>query len=936
MSLRADTWARVGTLFDELAELSQPDRERRLRTEDLEPELRQWLDKLLAAHDSPEYGLLDQTLDGIVQRLATDQSNPDNPNHLSFIPADLEGRLFGSWRATEEIARGGMAVVLRGERADDHFEKAVAIKLLLPGPYTESTRERFQEEIRILARLEHPHIARLIDGGLTEDGLPYLIMEYIDGQPLTEYCDQRQLNLDQRLRLWLDVAGAASHAHHHLVVHCDIKPSNILVGAEQQVKLVDFGIAGLLTRTQGETATKNFRCSPAYAAPEQFQGAVAATAHDVFGLGAVLYELLTGARIRQGRQLTRAVLQRRVDDNVPIPSGAASSRDAASKRRHSAAASRRQPFQHQAMARYLRGDGDAIILRALASDPDQRYPSIDAMIADIRRWRRHEPVHAREASRLYWLSKWFSRNRWLASGAMIAALSLTIGASVAIWQAQQARAEAALSGATRNLLLEMFAAVDPWRNQQQPVTADELVNQAVNNLPQRLNAHPRQKAEILYALGEIMRRMGRADDALPLHQQALTLWQDLGNAEASHRALAAAGNDALDLVDMETAKPLIARVINEAPWPPRSVAAVDARLLDIQILTREGAHEKQQTILDQLLASQEQILQLAEGRERLGRIYIVAAESAENQARYEDAIAYAHQAAGIMTEIYGAGHPLVGQAVSYIATTRFTQGRYDESLAAMDQALDIDRTYYGDNHPQTLWSLYTKGRILFDSGRLDQAVVLYNDLVRTINATYGPEDPRLAITYANLGKAWRLLGDARQAADYYARGLPITEAAEADHPKLGTYYTLYGQILSEMGQAEKAQEYFVKGIAILEKKLGDQHPMTATGHLIWADHLNRQGDHAHALEVAAPALDIVAANIEADNHLLAIAQRINADALMATGQTGQADQLYRNAASILNAKENYRRAYRNELNMINQALVSTTAHTVKRETLRNQ
>ncbi|GAB4190301.1 MAG: hypothetical protein Tsb002_18150 [Wenzhouxiangellaceae bacterium] len=894
MTAGADAWARVGYLFDELADLSQRERTDRLQRETLEPELRQWLDRLLQAHDDPRTVLFDRTLDGIVQDLA------DSPDQgLNFIPEDLSGHSFGNWRAGAEIGRGGMAVVLHGDRADGHFEKAVAIKVLLPGAHSARHQQRFLEEIRILARLEHPHIARLIDGGLSEEGWPYLIMEYVAGQPITEYCERRQLDGDQRRRLWADAAAAVAHAHRQLVVHCDIKPSNVLVSDDGQVKLVDFGIAGLLSKSTDDEQPAVMRCSPAYAAPEQLAGEAPSMAMDVFALGALLYELLSGARIRDSRQLTAIVLQRgAADENITPPSQAA-------------------PLAIR--ARFLRGDGDAICMQALAYDPDQRYATVNAVLADVRRWRDLYPVEARSGGRAYHAGKWLSRNRWLAGGAMLAAVSLGIGSAVALWQAREARAEAALSGATRDFLLEMFNAVDPWRNQQQAVTANQLVDQAVERLPSRLNEHPGQKAEILYSLGEILRRMGRAAAAQPLHEQAVQLWRAGDHTADLHRGLIGMAQDRLDQYDFAGVEMLLDEVADNAPWPPQSAAALDARLLLMQLYTHEGRLDEQRQLMDSILAVQAEIATLPDSDELLSEVYLLAAETMENAAEYESAIAMADQAIAYAERFYGHDHPVVARGHSYRATTHYAQGRYQEAIAAMDQFIDIATHYYGDDHPETQWGLYTKSRMLVDSGRYREAITVQEKLVEQLIAVNGDQDPRLGVTYGNMAKAWRGLGRLDKALEYYALGLPLTEAGEPQHPKVGTFYTVYAQALSEAGETELAERYYRHGLGILENKLGREHPYYAVPAVSWADHLLRNGDAAQALTVIEQAYPIIAASLDKDSPQPGIALKTLGDALAAQGRVEAAREQWREALRILDS-DRHRDAYASLVTALNEAL----------------
>lgn len=884
----AATWVRVGTLFDELSE--RPPGQRDLEALDLPGPVRALLDRMLTAHDTGDDQLLDRTLGGLAGELF-DPADADDA-----MPADLAGQDFGNWRADEEIGRGGMSVVALGHRADGHFEKRVAIKIMPPGTGGGIHRERLLEEIRILARLEHPGIARLIDGGISGDGYPYLVMEYVDGEPITAYCERNGLDIEARVRLFCRAVDAVAYAHRHLIVHCDIKPGNVLVTADGQVKLVDFGIAALIGQGRDE-APRGVFCSPGYAAPEQMSGAKPATAQDVFGLGALLYRLLCGQRVRSVGSFTRLTVSADPDETVRPPSSHRSGR----------------------AARRLRGDPDAICKRALEADPDARYATANALRQDLNRWLRSEPVHARDGGAVYLMGRWFVRRRWLAAGGALVAASLVAGISVALWQAERARAEASLAGSVQTFLLDMFGAVDPWRNRQSPVTADELVDRAVDDLPERLDAHPAQKAEILHALGQILRRMGRAEEALAIHRQSVGLWRELDATGQVHRGLIAMSQDALDSFQREGIADWLDEIIAETRWPPQTDAAVDARLIRIKLLTLRGEHDEQRRLVDEVLASREAIRALPEGERLLAETYVMAAEATENVADYEQAVEHARRAAELFTVLHGPDHPNVGQAVSYEATARHLEGRYDEAMDAIDRVLEIDRGHYGEVHPQTLWTRYTRSRILSDAGRHRDAIEAYERIVSDLTTLFGPEDPRLAVTYANLGKSWRSLGDLDRAVEYFARGLPIIRDNEPEHPKYGTYLAQYGQALSEAGRTDQAGEFFRQSLELLTAKLGRDHPVHANARIARAQHQLRTGRVDTALAEAEAGLEVLDTHLDPTSPQLAEAHRTLADAHNAGGHDSRARHHWQEALAILTVAR-YRNAHEREIAALNARL----------------
>lgn len=336
----------------------------------------------------------------------------------------------GPYRVEKTVGHGGMGAVYLAVRDDDSFRKQVAIKVIHGGMDHPFLRYRFLHERQILANLEHPNIARLLDGGATEDGMPYLVMEYVDGEPLTTYCAQAELSLRDRLSLFLQVCGAVQHAHRNLVIHRDLKPSNILVTQERQVKLLDFGIAKLLDSADNpeslaQTATAMRMLTPEYASPEQVRGAPVSTASDVYSLGALLYEVLCGAKAHEFKDSSPAELDRVVCQQEP-------------KRASEAARLSKRPLFPQ-FAKDLLGDLDNIITKAMQKEPARRYSSVDHLADDLQRYLDGLPVSARQDTLFYRSSKFVRRNRVAVSAAALVFFSLVAGLAATLWQAREAR-----------------------------------------------------------------------------------------------------------------------------------------------------------------------------------------------------------------------------------------------------------------------------------------------------------------------------------------------------------------------------------------------------------------------------------------------------------------------------------------------------------------
>ena len=410
--MNPERWQRIEEIFRTVVDRPAVDRDNYLtRACDGDEELRLEVLSLLALDTAEDF-----IKDPIANAARSFTARPKD---------DLTGSRIGPYRVERLIGRGGMGDVYEAERDDQQFRQQVAIKIIKRGMDTEFVRERFLRERQILASLDHPHIARLLDGGATEDGRPYFVMEFVDGEPITNYCRRRDLPIEEKLKLFLDVCSAVQHAHQKLVVHRDLKPSNILVTAEGTPKLLDFGIAKLLTPDPGEAVTRTETSmrmmTPDYASPEQVRGAVITTVTDVYSLGVALYELLTGRRPYQFETYSPLEIERAIcDTEAPPPSEAA----------------RRQTGTSPKLARQLTGDLDNIVLMAMRKETARRYQSVEQFSEDIRRYLTGLPVVARKDTFTYRAGKFARRNK---AGVTMLALLAVFAVVLAVLAARLAR-----------------------------------------------------------------------------------------------------------------------------------------------------------------------------------------------------------------------------------------------------------------------------------------------------------------------------------------------------------------------------------------------------------------------------------------------------------------------------------------------------------------
>ncbi|MET0226312.1 MAG: serine/threonine-protein kinase, partial [Dokdonella sp.] len=501
-------WQRISAIFERAVELAPAERAALLEQECAgDAELRREVDAMLAADALGD--TFDEHAQDLRGRAAADWVEWN---------ASLDGQLIGAWRVVREIGRGGMGLVFLVERADGQFEQQAALKLIKRGMDSEAVLARFLRERQILARLAHRNIASLIDGGIAPDGRPYFVMEHVDGVPLPRHCAEQRSTLEERLRLFFGICAAVQFAHRQLVVHSDLKPSNVLVSANGDVKLLDFGIARLLGEQEHGNAapTVDRPLTPAYAAPEQLRGEPVTTTTDVYALGCLLYELLTGERpFRLHDEPSLDQLRHVLDSTGPIPPSQLRLPDA------------------PVPPRRLRGDLDTIVLKALKREPDRRYATVDAFAEDLKRYLAGAPIAAHRDSALYRTRKFVARHWAAVAASAIGAIVLGSAIGMALWQARGKASEAQASREVAEFLVGLFAASDPTHTRGASVSAQDLLDQGAARLHRNEVGNPALRARFMQTIATSYMSLGLYQRALPLAQEALAVRQQAPGTNAS-------------------------------------------------------------------------------------------------------------------------------------------------------------------------------------------------------------------------------------------------------------------------------------------------------------------------------------------------------------------------------------------------------------------
>jgi tetratricopeptide (TPR) repeat protein/predicted Ser/Thr protein kinase len=752
MKIDPATWPTISKLLDECLDLPADSRSA-------------WLANL-----GPEYS---DVLPAMRQLLAFDTDADDD--FLRTLPRLAEpplilsaGRRLGPYRILSLIGRGGMGVVYRAERDDGKFAQRVAIKVVSGALSTPAFSERLEREYRILATLEHPNIARLLDAGTTEDGLPYFVMEFVEGRPIDRFSAERKLSVRERLRLLLPVCDAVQFAHQNLIVHRDLKPDNILVSEQGIPKLLDFGIAKVLSEVPAGNEATLMAMTPDYASPEQVRGGPIGTATDVYSLGSVLYKMLTGVSPHQLQGKSPAESVRLICEEEP-----------------------RKP---SAWNRELGRDEDNLLQMAMHKEMQRRYRSVEQFAADIGRYLNNEPVAARPASAGYRMQKYVRRHR---IGVGVAAGLLLLLAGFATVQAGQLRRitrERDRADRITGFMSGMFKVSDPGEARGNSITAREILDKASKDIDTGLAKDPELQAQMMGVMEQVYGNLGlyvRAQTLLtqalaiqrrvlgPNHPQTLRSMDDLVlnlNREGHYAEAEKLQRETLDLrlrdlglQQPDTLKSMSSLAITlalegryaEAERLQRETLDLQRRVLGPEhpetlrsmnnlanTLNREGHYTDAERLQRETLNKQRRVLG-PEHPETMGSMGNLA-NTLNREGRYTDAEKLQQETLDMRRRILSPEHPDTLVAMTDLAATLKRQRRYSEAEEWEREALDIQRRVLGPEHPSTLMSMNNLSTSLNSEGRYAEAERLLRTTLDIKRRVLGPEHPETLRSMVNL------------------------------------------------------------------------------------------------------------------------------------------------------------------------------------------
>jgi serine/threonine-protein kinase len=778
--MNSDRWQKIEFLFEEALKLDSSERENYLFKESGDD--KEIFDEVISLlrEDSNIHTILREDLSG--------------PAKLSDS-INYEGKVIGTYKIIQKIATGGMGSVFLAERADGQFEQKVALKLIKAGLNSLEIIKRFQYERQILARLQHPNIARLLDGGLTDEGLPYFTMEYVEGEPIDKYCNTHNLSIDERLKLFLKVCSAIHYAHRNLVIHRDLKPGNILITKDGNVKLLDFGIAKVFTEDEDVeqtmmTRTGLFVMTPEYASPEQIRGEVITTATDVYSLGLILYQLLTGSFPYEIKSITPLELERVIcHTNPDKPSTLVTKTFKTAVEKDSNKIFEQRNIDAVKLRKKLLGDLDNICLMALRKEPERRYSSAEQFKNDIEKYLEGLPVIAHPPTIKYRTSKFIQRHK---AGLTAGALALILISFLTTFyfiqlkeERDRAQLEATKSAKVSEFLQNIFEVSDPSESRGQNITARELLDRGATKIEAELKDQPDVKATMQEVIGRVYTKLGLYNEAEPMIENSLKIRSELFGAKS-----------------IESSKSLTALGI---------------------LSNLQGNYEKAEELLTEAINIQKDLLpenELEKGKalNELATNYSITGKFDKSDSLYKKVI-----------ELYYKNNIKENETLftvmNNLALSMHESGNFDEADSLFRLAYNHQKKFYDNKpHPELATTTYNYAQLLRDRGNLDEAEKMFKESLEMDKILNGPEHPDVAYSLQGLASIYRTTGKYSESEKLYRESLQIRRKLLGDeHPDVGHSLTNFGLLLIAMKNYDEAEKIFNEALNIQLKNLGEEH-----------------------------------------------------------------------------------------------------------------
>lgn len=799
-------WTGIKTIFFKAVELDDKEREVYLNDVCKTPELKKEILTLIFAHHKSENFLEDSII----------PYKPISDNSNLFI-----GKTFGKYKIDKLIARGGMGLVYLGLR-DDEVKQKAAVKIINPGVSSSTVIKRFQAERQTLANLNHPNISKLLDGGITDDGIQFLVMEYIEGSPIDEYCDKNNLSIKERLGIFLKVASVVQYAHQNLVVHRDLKPSNILITKDGEPKLLDFGIAKILSPDEKriETITQQgmWNLTPEFASPEQIKGESITTSSDVYSLGIVLYKILSGHNPYKIKSMFPADISKIITNTEPIkPSEIVIKKynedsNEIGESKNPAISSNIEDTNEKIHKR-LKGDLDKIVSMAIRKEVSRRYSSVEHFAEDIKRYLNYRPVKAHQDSLAYRTKKFLRRNKTIVIPASIIFILINLGLAGVLWQgyiaAEErdiAKLEADKSNRIKSFLLEMISSPDPIKDGSE-VKVIDVITDASQKLSNELRGYPQIEAEIRTMLANTYQNLGVFDSA-----------------------------------ETELLK---ADLITKKVFGNQSVESASSLKSLALIYHYKGDYEKAEKYFKESLA----LLKSIETTPSFQSALIIDAYGTfvADQGDIEKSEKLTEEALKIAESIKGSEDHEVAMIKNNLATSYHSLNKLDNAEKLYNESLRVFRKHFGNYHLRVSSSLNNLAFIHIYKEDHQKALPLLKESLEIKRTILGDSHPDLIQPYSNVGSTFLNLGIYDSAEIFMKKSIDVgLKNYDSENISLSRTYMWYGRVLDGMQNFKKSVYYLEKSYFIRKRELGAQNKMTlACQSLLGQTYLN-SGNYADA------------------------------------------------------------------------------------------
>lgn len=858
--MTTDKWKQLKEIFSAALECNSSDRETFIKHAcGNDKELLQEVRSLLAAHEQP--GPLDNSSQLLKDSLFTPLKSQD-----------INGSKIGPYTILDELGHGGMGSVYLAERTDGQYDRRVALKLLRTGFTTETQTRRFLTERQILANLIHKNIARLLDGGVTQDGQPWFAMEFIDGLPIDQYCDKKKLSVEKRLQLFSNVCNAVQYAHRKLIVHRDLKPSNIYVEDNGTVKLLDFGIAKalkpdeILSAQIPVTKTGLLPLTPAYASPEQIKGESVTTASDIYQLGVMLYELLTGFTPYNISGRTPSEIEQIICERAPTRPSTAITRipDDGNPVTPQQICMARKTDPNQ-LQQQLRGELDIIVLKAMHKEPERRYESADHFATDINNFLTGKPVFAHPDSIVYRTRKFVVRHKLGVSSA-IAMFLLIIGYAITITYhsqrtrtaLEQAKQEMAKAEQITGFLMDMFEASDPSESLGENITARQLLENGVLEAEQ-LQQQPEVQGQMLDLTGRVYMNIGEYDKAENLLQRAFRLRQN--HFSEPHNDIAESLHN-----------------LGILYWNNGYYKEAEEYLRDALKMERELFGDSHESIANTMTS-----------------LAIVLKELRE----FEEAEPLYRQALAMNREIYGDEHESVAYDLNNLGNFLESQGEYRDAREYYLESLALYRELLGDTHPQIAGSFTNLGRVSDRMGELKEAVDYHREALQIRRTVFDEHHPDIAESQYQLGTSLIEIEAYEDAEVYLKQSLEIRKSVlDSLHPDISQTLNSLGILMRHIENYGAAEQYYRESLKLQQSRLGESHSEAGLTMNNLGLVLIRQGRYEEARQFLEQSLDVLLQNFDEDHPLIVYPLLGIAHIYLDTREPGRAEPLLRRSLEI--------------------------------------